>query len=148
MQIKPIEVIDVLAFVLGIAALVVAIVGIRDVRKQVKLLLTIERNRTFAKVERLFVHQFVDLNEDIELELTQLQIEYYLLARAVEKNETSESAMHAVCNEVLLYANMLVKAGHAKWKPEMDLERAGKELRNWQAEKFVSTMFGNKPESE
>src|SRR5260370_37635718 len=109
MEIKPIEVIDVLAFLLGIAALVVAIVGIRDVRKQGKLLLTVTRNRTFAKVERLFVHQFVDLNEDIELEVTQLQIEYYLLARAVDKNETYESAMQAVCNEDLLYADMLVK---------------------------------------
>ena len=145
MEIRPIEVIDVLAFLLGIAALVVAIVGIRDVREQVKMLITMERNRAFTKVERLFALQFVDLNEGIELEVTQLKTEYYLLAHALDKNETVESTMHAVNSEILLYADMLVKEGHAKWKPEMDLESAEEVLRNWQTEKMVGTMFGNKP---
>jgi hypothetical protein len=104
-----------------------------------------ERNRAFTKVERLFALQFVDLNEGIELEVTQLKTEYYLLAHALDKNETVESTMHAVNSEILLYADMLVKEGHAKWKPEMDLERAEEVLRNWQTEKMVGTMLGNKP---
>ena len=56
--------------------------------------------------------------------------------------------MNGMNKEVLSNAAALVKGGLAQWKPEMDLETVEKLLRHWQAEKFVGTMFGNKPQSE
>jgi hypothetical protein len=148
MDIKPIEVIDVLALLIAIAALVVAIVGIREVRQQVKMLITMERNRTFTKVLEKFTRVFVDItDEGVRPEITQLKRECIMLARAVDDNVTFESSMSETSKEVLSNAAALAKAGLAQWKPEMDLETVAKILRDWQAEKFVGTMFGNKPRS-
>jgi hypothetical protein len=143
------EIIEVSGLVIAIAALLVAVFGIRDVRKQVELLLTMERNRTFTKLLHRHTLAFVDItDEDVRPDIVQLQHEYVLLARAVDKNATLESSMNEINKEVLSNAGMLVKAGHAQWKEKLDLETVAEILRDWQAEKFVGTMFRNKPRSE
>ena len=121
-------------------------------RDQVRLLLTMERNRTFTKIIQKIIHcftlVFVDAPHEDQLAITQLKHEYLLLARAIDKNVTLESAMHEINHEVLSSADQLVKADFAQWKPQMDLEHAEEVLRNWRTVKFVGTMFRNKPRPE
>ena len=46
--------------VVGIAALLVAIYGVRDVREQVRLLVTLERNRSYARILHSLVWRVVE----------------------------------------------------------------------------------------
>jgi hypothetical protein len=143
MELKPIEVIDVLAFLLGIAALLLAILGIRDVRKQVHMLVTMERDRTLTRLIRTYTWDFVKpTNTNLRRESIQLLQEYTAMAHAVDKTVTSDSAQDEVGREILRFAAELVEEGSAKWKPYMDPGRAQEIVKKWKVEKMVKTMFG------
>ena len=143
MEIKPIEVIDSLALLVAIAALVVAVFGIRDVRERVHMLVTMERDRTLTKLIHTYTWEFVELiNTNLTTESTQLLQEYTALAHAVDKTVTTSSAQDEVSREILRFAAELVAEGHAQWKPYMNPERAEEIVKKWRVEKMVKTMFG------
>jgi len=138
------RVVGLLGLAIAIGALLVAIFGIRDVREQVHKLLTMERNRTYTRlVHKMVETEFVDLSsESLHTDLAQLKHEFSLLARSVDDRVTIESALHEANNEILSYARQLVDAGYAKWKLDMDEEKAKQVILNWNTERLVGRMFG------
>jgi hypothetical protein len=136
------------ALVAGIAALVVAIYGVYDVRKHVKLLVTIDRNSAYTRILHRLVWEFVDpTDKALNREIAQAMQEFTLLARAVNPEMTLNDAQAEANHETLTYAQMLVDGGYGKWKTEMDPDRAKVQLHKWQADKnavLLAKMFGKK----
>jgi hypothetical protein len=138
-------IVGIIGLLVAIVALLVAIYGIRDVREQVHMLLTTERNRTYTKILHKLVWQFVDPTPlALSEEIAQRMQEFTILARAVNPKMTLDDAQKEVNNETLTYAKMLVDSKYGTWKKDMDPERAQAILEQWNADKNaarVAKMF-------
>jgi chromosome condensin MukBEF complex kleisin-like MukF subunit len=128
------DIIGVTGLIVALIALWVALYGIRDVRKLVRELVTMERNRAFTQVLHRLVWQFVDpTDKALGAEIAQKMQEFTMLARAVDEDLTLDAAQEQANHEALTYAEMLVDVGYASWKTDMDPDRARELLEKWQA---------------
>jgi malate synthase len=144
-------VVGIIGLVVAIAALWVAAYGIRDVREQVHMLLTTERNRAYTKILHKLVWEFVDPTEKaLSAEIAQMMQEFTLLARAVDPTMSLDDAQVQANNETITYAQMLVDGGYGTWKPDTDPDKVRSVLASYQAgknEAIVAKMFGRKLKS-
>ena len=134
--------------VVGIAALVIAIFGIKDVRDRVRFLITLERNRAWSRILHSLTWRLVERTEDLErFQLPSEMHEFTMLVRAIEPSQTMDSVQEYANNEVLRFARDLVSRGLAKWRPDIDENSVEELLRGWQSEKnaaVLSGMFGDR----
>jgi hypothetical protein len=141
-------VVGVVGLIVAIAAVWIAVYGIRDVRKLVRELVTMERNRAYTKIMHRLVWEFVDpTDKALSREIAQRMQEFTLLARAVDEKLTLDGAQELANHETLTYAQMLVEGGYGTWKADMDPKKASALLQKWQTEKNamrVARMFGDK----
>jgi hypothetical protein len=137
--------------IVGLAALGIAIYGIRDVRDQVRLLVGLQRNLAFSTLLNKMVWRFVDPTKDTSEERTVAEMQQYtMLARVLEPKKTLDSVQEAASKDVLSLAEVLVSRGHATWKPDMDESKIREIVKSWQSEKnaeALKSMFGKKHRS-
>lgn len=126
--------------VVALFAFVVAIYGIRDVREQVKLLVTLERNVMFARELHLKSLQLVDLLDDAARFQSGEMHGLSMLARAIDSNLTLEDVQEYTNMESLLLAQDLVHRSLAKWRGDIDDNRVSEVLRGWQNDKNAVTL--------
>jgi hypothetical protein len=135
--------------IVGLAALFVAIYGIRDVRNQVRLLVELQRDLAFSRVLQRMVWRFVDPTKDAseaQAGLEEMQ-QFTMLARATEPDMTLDSVQESASKEVLSMAKEMVSRGLATWKPNMDEDAIREIVKSWQSEKnseLLKRMFGKK----
>jgi hypothetical protein len=137
--------------VVGLVALIVAAYGIRDVREQVKFLVTLERNLVFAKELRNKTLQLVELVGGAEHFQSDEMHGLSMLARAVDSKQTLESVQEYTNNESLVLAQDMVSRGLAKWHGDIDEKRVNEILNAWQKDKNAAVLrkiFGASPLSE
>lgn len=79
------DLVGLAGLIAGLIALGVAIYGVRDVRKQVKYLVTLERNRVYARVTHKMTRRFLQPigDDDREASLSDMH-EYTMLVRALD----------------------------------------------------------------
>jgi hypothetical protein len=132
--------------IVGLIALVVAIYGIRDVREQVKCLVTLERNRLFAKIIHTIVWRVVERVGDAErFQSSSDMHEFTMLARALDPQQTLGSAQDYANKETLVLAQDMISHGLAKWRDDIDESTVGEILKEWQNNKnaaALETIFG------
>src|SRR6266852_9805982 len=93
--------------IVGLAALGIAIYGIRDVREQVRLLVGLQRNLAFSRLLNKMVWRFVDPTKDTSQETTVAEMQQYtMLARLLEPNKTLNSVQEAASKDVLSLAEV------------------------------------------
>ena len=134
--------------IVGLGALVVAIIGIRDVGEKVKFLITLQRNLLFAKELQVKTLQLVELVGDAKLFQSKEMHGLSILARAVDRKQTLESVQEYTNNESLVLAQDLVSRGLAKWCDHIDEDTVRKSLRTWQNDKNAAVLrkiFGDSP---
>jgi hypothetical protein len=85
------DLVGLAGLIVGLIALLVAIYGIRDVREQVKFLVTLERNLVFAKELHIKALQLVELVDGAERFRSNEMHGLSMLARAVDSKQTLES---------------------------------------------------------
>ena len=132
----------------GLAGLIVALIalfaafyGIRDVREQVKILVTLERNRMFAKVIHSMVWRVVERVGDAEhFQSSGEMHEFTMLARALDPKQTLESAQDYANKETLALAQDMVSHGIAKWRDHIDGESVIDAVKEWQNEKNAAAL--------
>ena len=126
--------------------------GIKDVREQVKFLVTLERNRLFAKVLHTRVWRVVEPISDVERFQSPSDLhEFTMLACALDPKQTFESAQDYANKETLVLAQDMVGRGLAKWRGNIDENRVGEILKEWQNDKNAAALkkiFGRSPISE
>jgi hypothetical protein len=134
--------------IVGILALLVAIYGIRDVRDQVRLLVSLQRNLAFSELLHKMVWRFVDPTKETSEERAMAEMHrYIMLTEILEPNKTLESIQEAAHKEVYSLAQELVKQGHATWKRDMDENKIREIIKSWQSEKnsaLLKSMFGKR----
>jgi hypothetical protein len=134
--------------IVGLAALGIAIYGIRDVREQVRLLIGLERNLAFSILLNKMVWRFVDPTKDTSEQTTVAEMQQYtMLARVLEPKQTLDSVQEAASKDVLWLAQELVRRGHATWKADMDEGKIREIVKSWQSEKnseALKSMFGRR----
>lgn len=134
--------------IVGLAALGIAIYGIRDVREQVRLLIGLQRNLTFSELLNKMVWRFVDPTKDAAKQTTIAEMQQYtMLATLLEPNKSLNEVQDAASKDVLALAEALVSRGHATWKPDMDEHKIREILKSWQSEKnleALKSMFGKR----
>jgi hypothetical protein len=126
----------------------VAVVGIQDVRKQVKFLVALERNLAFAKELRIKSSQLVDLVDGAERFQSNEMHGLSMLARAVDVKQTLDSVQEYTNNESLRLAQDIVSRGLAKWREDIDENKVSELLREWQNDKNAAALrniFGESP---
>jgi hypothetical protein len=130
------DIIGLAGLVVGLIALALAVYGIRDVREQVRTLVTLEQNRTWARVLRESTFRFVELTEEArEAKGSDGMHEFTMLVRALEPKKTLEEVLAWANKESVAHAKDMVALGLATYKPNMD-ERVIEEMAaNWQNEK-------------
>jgi hypothetical protein len=127
--------------IVGLIALGVAIYGIRDVREQVKFLVTLERNRVFAKVIHTMVWRVVERVGDAErFQSSSDMHEFTMLARALDPKQTLDSAQDYANKETLALAKEMVGHGLAKWRDDIDENSVGGILKEWQNDKNAEVL--------
>lgn len=135
----------------AIAALIVAIYGIRDVREQVRMLITIERNRAWIRILHTLARRFVDPSEEMTaLESRGEMHDYLMLACHLDPKLTIDSAQEAANKELLGYAREMVERGLAKWREDLNEKKVLEVLREWQSERnaeALENMFGQSHQS-
>jgi len=135
--------------IVGLIALLVAIYGIRDVREQVKFLVTLERNRLFANVIHTMVWRVVERIGDAErFQSSSDMHEFTMLARALDSKQTLDSAQEYANKETLTLAQDMVSHGLAKWRDDVDENSVGEILKEWQNDKNAAALkkiFGDRP---
>jgi hypothetical protein len=140
------DIIGVAGLAVALIALWVAVYGILDVRKLVRGLVTMERNRAHTQILHLLAWEFVDQTDKaISADIAQKMQEFALLAQAVDKDLTLDAAQELANQAALTYAQMLVDNGYGKWKTDMDPDRARALLEKWRADKNavrVAKMLG------
>src|SRR5229473_3528384 len=102
-QVTCMDFIGLAGLIVGLAALVVAIFGIRDVREQVRLLVGLQRNLAFSSVLHKMVWRFVDPTEETaeaRMGMAEMQ-QYTMLARIAEPDKTLDSVQESANKEVL-----------------------------------------------
>jgi len=140
---EKIDFVGLAGLVVGIAALIIAIFGIRDVRDQVRFLITLERNRAWSRILHSWVWRLVERTEELErFQLPSEMHEFTMLVRALEPSRTMDSVQEYANNEVLAFARDLVSRGLAKWRPDIDENSVEELLRRWQSEKNAAVLSG------
>jgi hypothetical protein len=122
--------IDIASLVLALVALVAAVLGIWDVRKQVRELLTLQRNLLLAKTLNQVISDFVD-STGVNLRWDHLH-QFCMVQEKLDSKFTLDDAQSAALHEALSLANALVEKGMATWKPGVDENKAREELKKWQ----------------
>jgi CRISPR/Cas system-associated protein Cas10 (large subunit of type III CRISPR-Cas system) len=122
--------------IIGIAGIVittvVAVYAIRDVRKQVRYLISVERQRLFARVRNDMVWLFVDPTELAHsVDIAKGLEEFNLITVAIDPKQTADITNNVVNNEALVYAEKLVKGGYATWKPGWNMEKVKQTVDEW-----------------
>jgi hypothetical protein len=143
------DLVGLAGLVVGLLALLVAIYGIRDVREQVNFLVTLERNRVFAKVIHTKVWDYVERVGDAELFQSSGDMhEFTMLARALDPKQTLNSAQEYANKDTLALAQDMVRHGLAKWRDEIDENKVIEILKEWQNDKNAAALkkiFGRSP---
>jgi hypothetical protein len=138
--------------IVGLIALGVVIYGIWDVREQVKFLVTLERNRVFAKVIHTMVWRVVERTVDVErFESSSDMHEFTMLARALDSKQTLNSAQEYANKETLALAKEMVNRGLAKWRDDIDENKVSEILKDRQNDKNAAALrkiFGRPSLSE
>src|SRR5260370_9284098 len=99
---EKIDFVGLAGLVVGITALIIAIFGIKDVRDQVRFLITLERNRAWARILHGMVWRVVERTEDLErFQLSSEMHEFTMLVRALEPAQTFNSVQEYANKEVL-----------------------------------------------
>lgn len=119
----------------GLAALLVAVYGIRDVREQVKFLVTLERNLVFARELHVKALQVVELVGGAARFQSSEMHGLSMLACAIDPKQTLESVQEYTNKESLTLAQDMVSRGLAKWRDHIDGDRVSEVLRDWQNDK-------------
>jgi hypothetical protein len=147
-----IDFVGLAGLVVGLVALLVAVYGIRDVRELVKALITLERNRLFAKVIHTMVWRVVERVGDAEHFQSSSDIHAFtMLARALDPKPTLDSAQDYANKETLALAQDMVSHGLAKWRDHIDENRVSEIVKEWQKDKNAAALrkiFGRSPLSE
>jgi hypothetical protein len=142
-----VDLIGVAGLVVGLIALGFAIFGIRDVRKLMRDLILLERNRTWAKVLHNTVYRVVDPTEETaQFQSSADMHEFTMLVRALQEMSMDDAQAYAN-NEVLSLAREMVNQGIAKWKPHIDEKTVEAHVQGWQSDKNVAVlknMFGER----
>ena len=130
--------------VAAIAALIVAVYGINDVRKQVRMLITLERNRAWVRLlHGLVWKRFVEPTEETANLVSAGEMhEFIMLVRTLDHTHSTDSAQEYANNEMLAYANEMVERGLAKWREDLDVNRLREALKAWQKEKNTAALYG------
>jgi hypothetical protein len=142
------DLVGLAGLIVGLIALFVAIYGIRDVREQVKFLVTLQRNLLFAKELQAKTLKLVELVGDARLFQSEEMHGLSMLARAVDSKQTLEGVQEYTNNESLVLAEDLVSRGLAKWCEHIDGDRVKELLREWQNDKNAGVLrkiFGASP---
>lgn len=142
------DLVGMAGLVVGLVALLVAIYGVRDVREQVKLLVTLERNVMFARELHHKALQLVKLPEDAQGFQSNEMHGLSMLARAIDSKQTLESVLEYTNKEAVLLAQDMVHRGLASWRDNIDESRVNDVLRDWQKDKNAATLqkiFGRSP---
>lgn len=143
-----IDLLGLAGLIVGLISLWVAIYGIRDVREQVKFLVTLERNLVFARELHTRSLQFVELDSAAERLQSGEMHGLSMLARAVDSKQTLESVQEYTNKESLMLAQDMVNRGLAKWRDHIDENRVREVLREWQKDKNAAVLrkiFGHSP---
>ena len=134
--------------IVGLIALLVAFYGIWDVvRKQVKFLVTLERNLVFARELHTKALQLVELGDARRFQSSEMH-GLSMLARAIDSKRTLGSVQEYTNNEALVLARELVRRGLAKWPDHVDEHKVDKFLKDWQDDKNAAVLrkiFGDTP---
>ncbi len=140
---EKIDFVGLAGLVTGLAALIIAIFGIKDVRDQVRFLITLERNRVWSRILHSLVWRVVERTEDLErFQLPSEMHEFTMLVRALEPSQTMDSVQEYANNEVLAFSRELVSRGLATWRPDIDENNVEELLRGWQSEKNAAVLSG------
>jgi hypothetical protein len=142
------DLVGLAGIVVGLIALGVAIFGIRDVREQVKSLVTLERNIVFARELHMKALQLVELDSDAQRLKSGEMHGLSMLARAIDSTQTLDSVQEYTNKESLLLAQDMVNRGFAKWHDDIDANRVSEVLREWQNDKNAAVLrkiFGASP---
>jgi hypothetical protein len=138
--------------IVGLIALLVAVYGIRDVREQLKFLVTLERNRLFAKIIHAKVWRVVERTSDVESFQTSSDMhEFTMLARVLDSKQTLDTAQEYANKETLALAKAMVNHGIAKWRDDIDENSVNDIVKEWQNDKNTAALrkiFGRAPLSE
>jgi len=111
---------------------IIAVYAILDVREQVKVLINLERKRVFTRIRNDMVWLFVDPTERAHSAETAKGLEEFaLISAALDPKQTAELTNNAVNNEALMFAEKLVNAGYATWKPGYDMEKVRRTIHDW-----------------
>ena len=133
--------VDWAALIVSVIALGAAAYGILDVREQVRILVTLERNRMFAKVIHTMVWRVVERVGDAKhFQSSGEMHEFTMLARVLDPKQTLESAQNYANKETLALAQDMVLHGIAKWRDNIDGGSVSDVVNEWQNEKNAATM--------
>ena len=137
---------EIVGLVVGFFALAVAFYGIYDVRKKVRELLALERNRLYARLVDANAWRFVDPIKEVERDTNVRDIhEFAILLRFLNPSLTLDEAQEYANHESLYLADTFVKRGFAHWRKDFDQARVQIELAKWQSEKntaILDRIFG------
>ena len=145
------DLVGLAGLVVALIALLVAVYGIRDVREQVKFLVTLERNLVYAREIHIKALQMVELVNDAQRFQSSEMHGLSMLARAVDSKQTLESVQEYTNKESLMLAQDMVRRGLAKWRDDFDESKVSEVLKKWQNDKNAAALrkiFGRPSLSE
>jgi len=134
------DLVGLAGLIVGLIALFVAIYGIRDVREQIKFLVTLERNRLFSNVIHTQALRLVKLDSDAERFQSNEMHGLSMLARAVDPKQTLDSVQEFTNNESLTLAQEMVNRGLGKWRDDIDENNVSEVLREWRNDKNAARL--------
>lgn len=113
-------------------------------------MVTLERNRSYARLLHSMALRFVNRIEELESFSQSAEMhEFTMLVRALDPTQTMDSAQRYATFEAMSLARDMVGHGLAQWKEEFDEKSIMAELEKWQSEKNIAAlrrMFGdNRP---
>ena len=127
--------------VVALIALGVAVYGVLDVRKQVRFLVTLERNNVYAKALHTRVWRLVESVGDAEpLQASGDMHAFTMLARALDPKQTLETAQEYANKETMVLARQMVSRGLAKWRAEIDANKVNEVLKALQNDKNAAAL--------
>lgn len=137
---------DMIAVVLGLAALIVAIFGVLDVRKQVRRLLELEFKRMFSKVVHEMIWEFVEPTPGTPpMHVARDFQDFSILAKVLKPEHAEADFQDGVAKTALEQAVELANSGSATFKAGIDIDVAKAMISQWRNDKNAATldkMFG------
>lgn len=124
----------------ALIALGVAIFGIKDVRKLVRDLIKLERNRVWTRVLHGDALKFVEPLTETAARSDGGMHEFIMLVRALEPELSLDDAQNYANHEVLCLAQEMVTRGMAKWRPNIDEDAVKSMIDSWQADKNTAIL--------